>query len=45
MTVTALVSASSFLTGSILTLALPLGVLILVVIWYAVLWSRGMGER
>ncbi|HXD55611.1 MAG TPA: hypothetical protein VN618_12705 [Solirubrobacteraceae bacterium] len=37
--------ASSFLTGSILTLALPLGVLILVVIWYAVLWSRGMGER
>ncbi len=45
MTATALVTASSFLTGSILTLTLPLGVLILVVIWYAVLWSRGMGER
>jgi hypothetical protein len=37
--------ASHFLTGSILTLALPLGVLILVAIWYVVLWRRGSGER
>jgi hypothetical protein len=37
--------ASSFLTGSILTLALPLGVLILVAVWYVVLWRRGTGER
>lgn len=45
MATTAFVIASSFQTGAVLTLALPLGVLILVVIWYAVLWSRGMGER
>jgi hypothetical protein len=38
-------TASSFLTGSILTLVLPLGVLILVAIWYVVLWRRGSGER
>lgn len=37
--------ASSFLTGSILTLVLPLGVLIAVAIWYVVLFSRGTGER
>jgi hypothetical protein len=37
--------ASHFLTGSILTLALPLGVLILVAVWYVVLWRRGSGER
>jgi hypothetical protein len=37
--------ASHFLTGSILTLVLPLGVLILVSIWYVVLWRRGIGER
>jgi hypothetical protein len=37
--------ASHFLTGSILTLVLPLGVLILVAIWYVVLWRRGIGER
>jgi hypothetical protein len=36
---------ASFLTGSILTLALPLGVLILVAVWYVVLWRRGAGER
>lgn len=41
----ALIIASSFLTGSILTLVLPLGVLILVAVWYLVLWRRGMGER
>jgi hypothetical protein len=37
--------ASGFLTGSILTLVLPLGVLIAVTVWYLVLWHRGMGER
>jgi hypothetical protein len=37
--------ASSFLTGSILTLVLPLGVLILVAVWYVLLWRSGSGER
>jgi hypothetical protein len=37
--------AAHILTGSILTLALPLGVLIIVAIWYVVLWRRGEGER
>jgi hypothetical protein len=37
--------ASHFLTGSILTLVLPLGVLICVAIWYVVMFRRGSGER
>jgi len=37
--------ASHFLTGSILTLALPLGVLIAVAVWYVAEWRRGSGER
>jgi hypothetical protein len=37
--------AAHFLTGSILTLVLPLGVLIVVVVWYVVLLRRGAGER
>jgi hypothetical protein len=37
--------ASDFLTGSILTLVLPVGVLIAVATWYVVLWRRGTGER
>lgn len=37
--------ASHFLTGSILTLVLPLGVLIAVAVWYVVLFMRGTGER
>ena len=37
--------ASHFLTGSILTLVLPLGALIAVAVWYVVLWLRGTGER
>lgn len=45
MSVLAAIIASSFLTGSILTLVLPLGVLILVAIWYVVLWRNGSGER
>jgi hypothetical protein len=31
--------------SSILTLVLPLGVLIAVVVWYVWLWRRGAGER
>jgi hypothetical protein len=37
--------ASGFLTGSILTLVLPLGVLICVAIWYVVMWNGDAGER
>lgn len=37
--------ASHFLAGSILSLALPLGVLIIIVAWYTVRWRRGAGER
>jgi hypothetical protein len=37
--------AAHVLEGSILTLALPLGVLILVAIWYVAMWRRGEGER
>jgi hypothetical protein len=37
--------AASALTASILTIALPLGVLILVAIWYVMLWLGGSGER
>ena len=41
----AVLIASSYLTSSVLTLVLPLGVLIGVAIWYVVLFNRGMGER
>jgi hypothetical protein len=37
--------ASHFLTGSILTLVLPVAVVIVVTIWYVFLWRRGTGER
>jgi hypothetical protein len=37
--------ASHFLAGSILTLVLPLGLLIVILIWYSLLWRRGAGER
>jgi hypothetical protein len=37
--------ATHFLTGSILTLAVPLGVLIAVAVWYVVVLRRGDGER
>ncbi len=37
--------AAHFLTGSILTLVLPLGVVIIVGLWYGLLWRRGHGER
>ena len=42
---TAVPIATHFLTGSILTLVLPLGVLIAVAAWYYVLWRGGAGER
>jgi hypothetical protein len=41
----ALMVATSFLTSSILSLAVPLGVLIVVAFWYVMLWIRGVGER
>ena len=37
--------ASHFLTGSILTLVMPLGLLIAVCVWYTVLWRRGAKGR
>jgi hypothetical protein len=37
--------AAHFLTGSILTLALPLGVLIVVAVWYVLILRSGAGER
>jgi hypothetical protein len=37
--------ADHFLTGSILTLAIPLVVLIVVAVWYVLLWRHGTGER
>jgi hypothetical protein len=42
---TATMLASDFLTGSILTLVLPLGVLLAILVWFSVLWWRGAGER
>jgi hypothetical protein len=36
---------ASFLAGSILSLVLPLGVLLVITVWYVVALSRGMGER
>lgn len=38
------IAAQHFTTGSVLTLVIPLGVLIVVAIWYVVLWRRGLGE-
>ena len=37
--------ASDFLAGSILTLALPLGLLIAVIVWLVVLTTREARER
>jgi hypothetical protein len=41
----AILVLASFAGGSILTLVLPLGVLIAVVVWYVWLWRHGAGER
>lgn len=45
MPMTSIPIAAHFLTGSILSLVLPLGVVIIVGIWYVLLWRRGQGER
>jgi hypothetical protein len=37
--------ASHFLAGSILTLAVPLGVLIAVTVWYVRIWLREEVKR
>jgi hypothetical protein len=37
--------ASSLQTASVLTLVLPLGVLIVVAVWYVQMWRNGTGER
>jgi hypothetical protein len=44
-TLAAIPLAAHFLTGSILTLALPLSVLIVVACWYVFLLLGGAGER
>jgi hypothetical protein len=44
MTVMALPVAAHFLTGSILSLVLPLGVLVIVAVWYSLRWHRRAGE-
>jgi len=41
----ALPLASHFLTGSILTLVMPLGGLLVVCAWYTILWRRGARRR
>lgn len=45
MPLTAIPLLASFSGGSTLTLVLPLGVLIAVVVWYVWLWRHGAGER
>jgi hypothetical protein len=45
MSSTVMPLATGFLTGSILSLVLPVAVVIIVVIWYVALWRRGTGER
>jgi hypothetical protein len=45
MSSTVMPLATGFLTGSILSLALPIAVVIVVVIWYVTMWRRGTGER
>jgi len=39
------IAAQHFATEEVLTLVIPLGVLIVVTIWYVVLWRRRIGER
>ncbi|HEY4428538.1 MAG TPA: hypothetical protein VGN08_10075 [Solirubrobacteraceae bacterium] len=45
MSITVIPLASGFLTGSILSLVLPIAVVIAVTVWYVLLWHRGTGER
>lgn len=35
--------AVHFLTGSILTLVLPVGLLVVIAVWYVRIWRRKMG--
>jgi hypothetical protein len=35
---------ASFLTGSILTLVVPIFIVIVIAIWYVFMFRRGMGE-
>lgn len=37
--------ANSFLTGSVLTLVLPVAIFIVVTVWLVVVWSRDAKER
>ena len=37
--------ASGFLAGSILSLVLPLGVVVVVLIWYWIVWRRGTDQH
>jgi len=45
MSSTVIPLAAHFLAGSILTLVLPVGVVIVITIWYVFMWRRGTGER
>jgi hypothetical protein len=45
MSSTVMPLATGFLTGSILSLVLPVAVVIIVAIWYGAVWRRGTGER
>jgi hypothetical protein len=45
MSALALPVAAHVLTGSILTLALPGSVVVVVAVWYYRLWRSGTGER
>jgi hypothetical protein len=45
MSTIAIPIANHFLTGSILSLVLPLGVLVVVAVWYVFRWLRGARER
>lgn len=38
------IATSHFLTGSVLTLVVPLGTLIAVALWYILLWRSGSVE-
>ncbi len=37
--------ASHFLTGSILSLVMPVAVVVAVLVWYWIVWRRGTDER
>src|SRR6202035_298216 len=45
MSSTVIPLAAHFLAESILTLVLPVGVVIVITIWYVFMWRRGTGER